>query len=73
MSPASAPVPRKIAAAVWGYQELLEILADPAHPERAERIEWLGEEFDPEDFSVEIADAGSPPASGETPPGEPPA
>jgi hypothetical protein len=42
---------------VWGYQELLEILADPAHPERAERIEWLGDEFDPEDFSVEIADA----------------
>jgi hypothetical protein len=42
---------------IWGYQELLEILADPAHPERAERIDWLGEEFDPEDFSVEIADA----------------
>ena len=41
----------------WGYQELLEILADPAHPERAERLEWLGEEFDPEDFSVEVANA----------------
>jgi hypothetical protein len=42
---------------VWGYHELLEILADPAHPERAERIEWLGEDFEPDDFSVEIADA----------------
>jgi hypothetical protein len=42
---------------VWGYQELLEILADPAHPERAERLEWLGEEFDPDDFTVELADA----------------
>ncbi len=41
----------------WAYQELLDILADPAHPERAERLEWLGEEFDPEDFSVVIANA----------------
>ncbi len=37
----------------WGYQELLEIIADPAHPERAERLEWLDEDFDPEDFSLE--------------------
>ena len=42
---------------IWGYGEILEVLADPEHPERAERLEWLGEEFDPEDFSVEIADA----------------
>jgi hypothetical protein len=41
----------------WGYQHLLEVLADPAHPERAEQIEWIGEEFDPNEFSVEIADA----------------
>lgn len=25
---------------VWGYEELLEILADPAHPEHAARAEW---------------------------------
>ena len=42
---------------VWGYAELLQILADPAHPERAERLEWLGEVFDPEDFSIPIANA----------------
>jgi len=42
---------------VWGYQHLLAVLADPAHPERAEQIEWLGEEFDPDDFAVEIANA----------------
>lgn len=40
-----------------GYEELLQILADPAHPEHAEQIEWLGEEFDPDDFSVDIANA----------------
>lgn len=27
---------------VWGYQDLLQVLADPAHPEHAERLEWLG-------------------------------
>ena len=57
---------------VWGYQELLEILADPAHPERAERIEWLGDEFDPDDFSVEIGRCEARrPFRAKTPPDEP--
>lgn len=34
----------------WGYRELLEILADPTHPEHDERREWLGRPFDPEAF-----------------------
>jgi len=34
----------------WGYRQLLEILADPAHPEHDERREWLGRAFDPEAF-----------------------
>ncbi len=41
----------------WGYLEMLDILADPDHPERAERLEWLDEEFDPEEFSVEEVNA----------------
>ncbi len=41
---------------VWGYAELLEILADPAHPEREERLEWIGGDFDPEAFDASIAD-----------------
>ena len=41
----------------WGYADLLEILADPNHPEREERLEWIGvDDFDPEEFSVEDAD-----------------
>jgi Plasmid pRiA4b ORF-3-like protein len=40
----------------WGYEELLAALADPNHPEHAERLEWLGEAFDPEDFAVAHAD-----------------
>jgi hypothetical protein len=36
---------------VCGYQELLEILSDPKHPEHEERIEWIGE-FDSESFDA---------------------
>lgn len=42
---------------VWGYAELIEILADPAHPEYEDRLDWLGldsaDEFDPAEFSVD--------------------
>ena len=41
---------------VWGYAELLDILADPGHPEREERLEWIGGDFDPEAFDVSAAD-----------------
>jgi hypothetical protein len=34
----------------WGYEELLEILADPDHEDFEERIEWLEGEFDPDAF-----------------------
>ena len=41
---------------VWGYADLLEILADPQHEEHAERLEWLGidsaDEFDPAAFDL---------------------
>ena len=39
----------------WGYQDLLAVLADPAHPDHAERAEWVGEDFDPEEFAIEVA------------------
>ena len=39
---------------VWGYEELLAVLADPSHPEHAERAEWAsawgGSGLDPEAF-----------------------
>ena len=34
----------------WGYESLLKTLADPNDPEHEEMLEWLGGEFDPEDF-----------------------
>ena len=41
----------------WGYQDLLAVLADPTHPDYAERVEWVGEDFDPDAFSVDVANA----------------
>ncbi|GGN39945.1 hypothetical protein FHR83_006610 [Actinoplanes campanulatus] len=41
---------------IWGYQRLVEILADPAHPAHAEMREWLGldhaDEFQPARFDA---------------------
>lgn len=37
---------------IWGYAELLEIINDPEHEEYEERIEWLGDGFDPESFDA---------------------
>jgi len=33
-----------------GYQNVLEVLANPGNPEYAEMLEWLGGRFDPETF-----------------------
>ena len=40
---------------VWGYKELLEILADPENPEHKNRQRWLGKKFDPTKFYVDKA------------------
>ncbi len=41
---------------VGGYQELVEVLADPAHPEHQDQLEWLGlpsaADFDPAHFDL---------------------
>ena len=41
---------------IWGYQDLLETLAEPRHAEHAELLEWLGlttaAEFDPGHFDL---------------------
>lgn len=35
---------------IWGYEELLEIMKDPNHEEYEERMEWIGDDFNPEAF-----------------------
>lgn len=46
---------------VYGYAELVEVLADPAHPEHEERLDWLGlddaRSFDPAAFDPEQINA----------------
>ncbi|HSF47308.1 MAG TPA: plasmid pRiA4b ORF-3 family protein, partial [Burkholderiales bacterium] len=37
---------------IWGYQEFLKALSDPAHPEHEEMLDWIGGEFDPERFDM---------------------
>ena len=38
---------------IWGYEEFLKTISDPKHPEYEDMLEWLGGEFDPEEFDLE--------------------
>jgi hypothetical protein len=37
----------------YGYYELVEAIRDPKHERREELLEWTGDDFDPEAFSVD--------------------
>jgi hypothetical protein len=39
-----------------GYDALLAALADPENPESREVLEWADGDYDPEEFSLEVAD-----------------
>ena len=39
----------------YGYADLLEIIADPGHEDYQDMMTWLGENFDPDSFDIEIA------------------
>jgi hypothetical protein len=40
----------------WGYQNLLEALADPKHRDHDDLTVWVGDDFDPEHFEVPAAE-----------------
>lgn len=46
---------------IWSYEAMLEVLADPAHPDHATSLEWFGvdsaAEFDPATFDPATFDA----------------
>lgn len=53
--------PPEDSGGVWGYQNLLEVAADPEHPRHEDRLEWLGATFDPaavdlDAINTELAD-----------------
>ena len=37
----------------FGYASLLEVLADSKHPEHLDMMDWIGGEFDPEEFDID--------------------
>jgi hypothetical protein len=41
----------------WGYQHLLEVVADPTHPEYADQRTWVDEDFSPDHFDTVGANA----------------
>ena len=45
---------------VCGYENLLEIIANPKHPEYQERMEWLGDSFNPEEFDPKLIEFDDP-------------
>ncbi len=48
--------PPEDSGGVGGYEWLLEVLADPQHPEHGERLEWIGGELDPAAFDRDALD-----------------
>lgn len=43
---------------VWGYEDFLEAISNPKHPEHKEMLEWAGGEFDPERFDLDEVNEG---------------
>ncbi len=39
---------------IWGYEDLLAALKDPDHEDHEESLGWVGDDFDPDAFDVEL-------------------
>lgn len=49
--------PPEDSGGVWGYSHLVAAYEDEDHPDHERAIEWLGEDFDPDDFDVKDVNA----------------
>ncbi len=45
---------------IWGYEEFLQAIGNPNHPQHQEMLEWVGEGFDSEYFEPEEIVFGNP-------------
>jgi len=43
---------------IWGYSEFIEAIEDVNHPEHDDMLEWIGGEFDSEEFDVDNINSG---------------
>ncbi len=50
--------PPEDSGGVWGYDDLIETLKNPSNPEYEEMREWVGDNFNPEAFSLDAVNAG---------------
>lgn len=41
----------------WGYQNFLKAIRDKTHPEHEDFLDWIGDDFDPEQFDLEAVNA----------------
>lgn len=39
---------------IWGYSDFLEAIRNPKHEEHESMLEWVGGEFDPEGFDMDV-------------------
>jgi len=39
---------------IWGFKNMLQILQEPKHEEYDSYLEWLGGDYDPEEFDIEF-------------------
>lgn len=37
---------------VWGYAEFVAAIQDPNHPDHEQMLEWVGRDFDPNEFDI---------------------
>jgi len=52
VSAARGPAPPEDCGGTGGYENFLAAIRDPRHEEHDEYLEWIGGEFDPEDFEL---------------------
>ena len=42
---------------IWGYPNFIQAIENPEHERHEELLEWIGGEFDPEEFDIEEVNA----------------